>query len=293
MKPDRRGSWYLLTGVILGVVLGLLFSWEISPVKYVNAPPSALRSDYKDDYRALVALAYLYSSDLLRAESRLAQLKDDNPIQALTMQAQRAQIEGRPLEEVEALDTLAAAMSAKVTPDGESNTLTPQGASNPTNSVSTSSPITVPTTIPTATLPATSAGIIQPLPSSNNSPQPFIVTTLSPTPGAPFVLRESQMVCNVNQTVPQIQVDMRDAAGQPVPNVEVIVSWEGGEGQFFTGLQPEMGLGYGDFALSPGVIYSIHLTDEGVPVNDLTVPECTSEDGSHYWGSWHLVFVQP
>lgn len=293
MKPDRRGSWYLLTGVILGVVLGLLFSWEISPVKYVNAPPSALRSDYKDDYRALVALAYLYSSDLLRAESRLAQLKDDNPIQALTMQAQRAQIEGRPLEEVEALDTLAAAMSAKVTPEGEINTLTPQGAGNPTNTQSTTSLILVPTTIPTATSPATSANTNHLLVSSTNTPQLTFITTPSPTPGKPFVLRESQMVCNLNQTVPQIQVDIRDAAGQPVPNVEVIVSWEGGEGQFFTGLQPEMGLGYGDFALSPGVIYSLHLTDEGVPVNDLTVPECTSEDGSQYWGSWHLVFVQP
>jgi hypothetical protein len=39
-----------LTGIVLGVILGLVYSWEISPVKYVDAPPSALRADFKDDF---------------------------------------------------------------------------------------------------------------------------------------------------------------------------------------------------------------------------------------------------
>ena len=79
MKQERRGSWYLLTGAVLGVAMGLFYSWVISPVKYVDAPPYALRADYKDEYRALVAAAYMYSSDLVRAQDRLAQLKDDQP----------------------------------------------------------------------------------------------------------------------------------------------------------------------------------------------------------------------
>jgi hypothetical protein len=107
MKSDRRGSWYLLTGLVLGVAVGLAYSWVISPVKYIDAPPYALREDYKEQYRLLVAYAYLYNGDLLRAQDRLAQLKDDDIVSTMTMQAQRAQAEGHPAQEVRALSMLA------------------------------------------------------------------------------------------------------------------------------------------------------------------------------------------
>jgi len=110
MKQDRRGSWYLLTGAVIGIALGLVYSWVISPVEYVNAPPYALRADFKDEYRALIAAAYLYSYDLIRAEDRLAQLKDDDVLQSLTKQAQKALTEGHPEAEVRALGSLALAL---------------------------------------------------------------------------------------------------------------------------------------------------------------------------------------
>ncbi len=154
MKPDRRGSWYLLTASILGVVLGLVYSWQISPVRYVDAPPSALRADYKNDYRALVALAYLYSSDLLRAESRLAQLKDDNPVQAIAIQAQQAQAENHPRVEVEALEKLAADLAADIS-SNTGNIPSPQPFSTyPVNNQPISTPtILAPTNIPPTLLP--------------------------------------------------------------------------------------------------------------------------------------------
>jgi len=111
MRSDRRGSWYLLTGLVIGIAMGLIISWEISPVEYVNAPPYALRADYKDEYRALVAAAYQYNRDLLRAEDRLAQLRDDNIIQSLGMQAQQALAEGHSEREVQDLSELAMALS--------------------------------------------------------------------------------------------------------------------------------------------------------------------------------------
>ena len=111
MRQERRGSWYLLTGAVLGVAMGLFYSWVISPVNYVDAPPYALRADYRDEYRALVAAAYMYSSDLLRAQDRLKELKDDNPAQSIAMQAQRALAEGRPETEVRALSLLATALA--------------------------------------------------------------------------------------------------------------------------------------------------------------------------------------
>jgi hypothetical protein len=111
MRSDRRGSWYLLTGAVLGIAMGLVFSWVISPVEYVNAPPYALRADYKEEYRALVAAAYQYNRDLLRAEDRLAQLRDENIIQSLGMQAQQALAEGHSEREVQDLSELAMALS--------------------------------------------------------------------------------------------------------------------------------------------------------------------------------------
>ena len=134
MKNDRRGSWYLLTGAVLGVAFGLLYSWVISPVEYVDAPPYALRADFKDEYRALVAAAYLYSNDLLRAEDRLAQLKDDDTAQTVAMQAQQALAEGHPEEEVKALGMLAIALSKGVVPIASS-----EAPTQVTNSVSSTS----------------------------------------------------------------------------------------------------------------------------------------------------------
>ncbi len=71
------------------------------------------------------------------------------------------------------------------------------------------------------------------------------------------MLQETRLVCNTNQPEPLIQVELMDAAGQPVPSVELVVTWEGGEDHFFTGLQPELGLGYADFTMQPEVVYSI------------------------------------
>jgi hypothetical protein len=109
----------------------------------------------------------------------------------------------------------------------------------------------------------------------------------------PFALQETRLVCNTDQPVPLIQVDIKDAAGQPVPSVEIVVTWEGGEDHFFTGLQPELGLGYGDFTMRPDVVYSIHMPGGDPLVDDLTAAECVSEDESRYWGSWFLTFIQP
>ncbi len=295
MKPERRGSWYLLTALILGAALGLVYSWVVSPVKYVDAPPYALRADYKDDYRALVASAFLYSNDLVRAQDRLDQLKDDETFQSITLLAQRAQADGRPPAEVRALNALALALGRGVTPVAPGLSTTDEATSLPTASLFTSTPLLIePTASATSTLETT----LMPLsmirtqrPSSTVGPAS--TATPTPTPGAPFVLQETRLVCNTNQPEPLIQVELLDAAAQPVPSVELVVTWEGGEDHFFTGLQPELGLGYADFTMQLDVIYSIHPAGGGQSVDALTAAECVSENGSHYWGSWYLTFVQP
>jgi hypothetical protein len=83
-----------------------------------------------------------------------------------------------------------------------------------------------------------------------------------------------------------------DAAGNGVPGLEVIVTWEGGENHFFTGLKPEMGLGYADFQMLPGVSYTLRLAEGGQPVSNLVVTDCQT-GGNTQAGSWKLVFIQP
>jgi hypothetical protein len=295
VRQDRRGSWYLLTGAVLGVTLGLFYAWVVSPVKYIDAPPYALRADYKEQYRILVAAAFLYNNDLLRATDRLAQLKDDESAQTIALQAQQALDQGHPEEEIRALNLLATALSRGMaaTPSTLQNNQTPTPQLR-TSEVTPSPIFSVPTETMTTTVQASApptTTLETPSPALTMGPSPTATPTA--TQGAPFVLQDTRLMCNQTQTEPLIQVEVFDAAGQPVPGVELVVTWEDGEDHFFTGLQPELGLGYGDFKMTPGVLYTVNLTDGGQPVNDLSAAGCVLEDGSQYWGSWYLTFVQP
>ena len=88
-------------------------------------------------------------------------------------------------------------------------------------------------------------------------------------------------------------VESQDAEGEPISGVEVIVTWLGGEDHFFTGLKPDLGAGYADFIMEPGVNYTLRLAGGGEPVSGLTVTECQPASGERQMASWRLIFVQP
>jgi hypothetical protein len=243
--------------------------------------------DFKDEYRALVAAAYLYSYDLLRAEDRLAQLKDDDISQSLAIQAQQALAEGHPEAEVSALGILAMALGEGATPVALSSST--QQVVNPTLSITAASPTPI---LNQLTSSPTQTNTV-PEPRATNTVIPTNTTTSTPTVGAAFLLQETRLICNPDQSEPFIQIEIQDAAGQPVPSIELVVTWDGGEEHFFTGLKPELGLGYADFLMTPEVVYSLRQTEGGKVVNDLTAAECLLEDGSRSWGSWMLTFIQP
>ncbi|MFW5713166.1 MAG: hypothetical protein ACOCYU_00675, partial [Brevefilum sp.] len=72
-QPEaKRGSWYLLTGFILGLVIGLVYAWLVDPVAYKNSDPSSLAPAFKDTYRSMIAQTYAETANLSRAVSRLA-----------------------------------------------------------------------------------------------------------------------------------------------------------------------------------------------------------------------------
>jgi hypothetical protein len=90
-----------------------------------------------------------------------------------------------------------------------------------------------------------------------------------------------------------LQVQINDASGNPVPGVQMLVSWQDGQDSFYTGFMPEINPGFAVFKLTPGVTYTLQLTDGGQPVSDLAAINCSAPDGQTYWGGWYLLLQQP
>ena len=292
MRTEKRGNWYLLTGLILGVALGLVYSWVVAPVEYVDAPPYALRSDFKDQYRTLIAVAYLYNGDLERAVYRLGALQDADITRTLAMQAQQALAEGRPEIEVQALGRLAVALGQGPAPVAASP-VAPSTQVSPTLMLPSPTALLASPTVSDSPQPTLTPISTLRTPQPTHTPLPTLSPTPTPTLGAPFVLQDVTLVCNPNLQVPRLEVEVRDAAGQPVPSVELVVAWSAGEESFFTGLKPELGLGYADYDMTAGTVYTLRLAQGGQPVENLTPVECAAEDGSRFWGGWLVLFVQP
>ena len=110
MNKDERGNWYLITGVVLGIILGILFAWVISPVEYVDTAPESLTNEFKDQYRVLIASAYVANGDLVRAKARRGLLGEADIYLVVAEQAQQMLAEGGSVEEAQALGRLALAL---------------------------------------------------------------------------------------------------------------------------------------------------------------------------------------
>jgi hypothetical protein len=322
MNDEERGPWYLLTGLIIGAVLGLLYAWVVQPVQYVDTSPASLRQDFKDQYRALIAAAYVANGDLVRAQARLELLGDKDMYRAISEQAQRTLAEDGATNQARALGVLAIALGQ----DSAGQTVpTRLPQTKPTNTIAplTSTPTSTlqasptPSFTPEATLapsptpeatseasppPATETSAATPdegegAPTETPIPRP--TTTLTPTrtptatPGGPFILMSREKLCDQKLPQPLVQVEAKNIFSQPIPGVLVIVTWDQGEDRFFTGLKPEKGLGYADYTLTPGVVYSLRLVETGQAVPDISAAECHSGSGETFWGAWLLGFVQP
>ncbi|MBW8012565.1 MAG: hypothetical protein FVQ83_15225 [Chloroflexi bacterium] len=271
----RPPPLYLITGLILGLALGLFISWWVSPVELIDTQPATLREDFKDQYRAVIAAAYAADNDFGRAQARLALLQDLNPADSLAAQAQLTLAEEGSQETARALGLLAAAFRQQGTPSA--------GIGSPSSTPTPDPDITV-TTTPTPGPSLT--------PTLTNTPLPSLTPTA--TQGAAFIVDNYVPVCDPNLERALIQVMVFDAARRPVPGVRIIVTWgEDGEDTFYTGLKPELGLGYADFEMTPGILYTLELAQGDQPVSGLTAHECVTDEGERIQASWEVVFVQP
>ncbi|MDD5368288.1 MAG: hypothetical protein PHQ40_04330 [Anaerolineaceae bacterium] len=274
MKRRIVGVGVLFIGFTLGATLGLLYAWVISPVRFVEAAPASLGAASKEIYRSLIAASFSADADLSRARARLGLLGDGDPVAALAAQAQNDLANGGSVEGARSLALLASALgnSANVT-----------ATAIPLLAVASPSPSPA---SPTATAAMTST------PSSTQTLSP--TSAPSPTARPAYELHARKPVCSSGLATPLIQVVVHDHRRQPVPGMAVHVVWKEGEETFFTGLQPSAGAGYADFAMTPGVVYTLQLVESSEPVGDLSATECQPGGGGKpYWGGWLVEFSQP
>lgn len=314
---ERRGYWYLLTGLLIGLALGITYAWLISPVEYTDTSPASLRADFKDEYRYLIAASHRVHGNLERTLARLSLLDDPEPVAALGEQAQRLLAANAPAGSVRALADLAevlqaadlpvAATASQVMGVPVSPTMVRQeslASPLPTDATSPFEPILDPTETP---IPQpTASETLTPRPGTRTatatrtpqrSPTPIATATLKPsltptaTPGQPFQLVDQATFCDRN-LAGILQVFLENSNGDPASGVEITITWLGGEEQFFSGLKPELGFGYADFVMTPGVEYVLSLDNGIIQIANLNAGVCSDGSGE-YPGGIRLDFRQP
>jgi len=278
---QNRGNWYLFTGLILGLILGLVYSWVISPVSQVDTHPNLLRTDYKDIYRSLISRAYQANNNLPRAEARLDLIGDDEPALALAAQAQRFLAEGGDHEMAVILANLSAALQSS---EAAENTPVP-----PTGTAAASDSDENPTAADEDTEENGGNNL-----DSTSTMEPVSSQTPPPTESPPFILQDSSPICDPTLSESLIQIIATNSAGDGIPGVAIQISLGSDPKEvFYTGLKPELGLGYADFSAEPGLSYQVEIPDSGLIVSDIKVPTCQNESEESYWGSWEIYITHP
>jgi hypothetical protein len=106
----RTALLNIIAGAVVGLALGLFYTWYVDPVDYVDTAPASLRADHKDDYALMIAQAYALDHDLDLARTRLAPLNLSNPGQYLADLAAAEIQRGAPLADLRALSDLTLAL---------------------------------------------------------------------------------------------------------------------------------------------------------------------------------------
>jgi hypothetical protein len=94
----------------LGIALGLVYGWVVSPVEYTDVTPDILRQDYRTDYVLLVAEAYQSEQDPGNAARRLAMLGSEPPDELVADALEYARGQNFSQNEITLLQGLLAAM---------------------------------------------------------------------------------------------------------------------------------------------------------------------------------------
>ena len=287
----RRFPWAILLALLLGFALGLAYSWVLSPLRVVDAEPVALRADFKDSYRVAIAAAFAANGNLPRAQARLSLLKDSHPIEALNAQAQRLLANDDSSQQADQIAALALALDQGVAVRSP----TPLAATKVADNVKLTSTATF--APPPPDMPIILTG--SPVPGTAEAPatEPAsahrATQTAIPTKGAPFRLSGQEEVCDANLPDGLLQIMVLSSRRKQMSGVKIVITWDGGEEQFYTGLKPELGNGYADYIMIPNVTYTVQLAVGSDVATGVSAPSCETSSGETFLGGIKLTFQQP
>lgn len=282
---------HIILSLLIGLGVGLAYSWFLSPVTYVDASPSILRADFKDQYRIVIAASYQSNQDLARARARLNLLGDVDPIAELSAQAQRMLASGEAFDKVRPLAQLATDLQlgivsnpVTVTPFPTFNTPSVESTVEETaTSFTVTEEAGVTSEQPTLVFEQTPLIPIQ----ETITPRPTVTAVVSNS--SPFNLVGQETVCDPSKPA-LMQLMFMDSRRNEIAGVEIVVTWNAGENNFFTGFKPELGNGYADFVMQADTIYNIQVVTGGSFVPNISAPSCTEPNGFQYVGGVLLTF---
>ncbi len=101
----------LIVGIVIGLTLGLVYTWVIDPLKYIDFSPDSLRADYKEEYVLMIAQTYTNDSSLELAKTRLAALRIANLNQFVADLVDKKLKQGSSPGDLQALLALAQALN--------------------------------------------------------------------------------------------------------------------------------------------------------------------------------------
>lgn len=281
----------LILAFLLGLGAGLAYAWVIAPRGLTDSSPALLRADFKDQFRSVIAASYAATGNLPRAQARLSLLGDEDTAAALDAQAQRSIASGN-FAEADQLAALSLALAngagvpqpfgtIQISEPGDSEpTITPFPSPSSLDFVLTETPEII-ETLPAETQP----------PLVTSTPRP--TRTPPPTQGPPFRLIGQDTVCDPNLPEGLLQVIVLNTSRRQLAGIKIIITWDTGGEEFFTGLKPELGNGYADFLMFPGVSHAVQLAIGSEIATGLVPPTCRTASGETYLGGFKLTFQQP
>ncbi len=273
----------VIVGLLLGFVGGLIFTWFIAPLEYVDTYPPMLDFKYRQEWIRMAAWSYGLEDNWERTQIRLLNLSTAEVGATAADVLDRATAQGQSVEILQRIAKLASAYGAS----GPGVALFGQAGADLVGT-----PAAPPLILPSLTP-------LRPTPAATQTPRP--VPTATPTPSSlvlpPYRIVSQTLTCD---TEPIIAVSVEvsrtvTVRGRPVqeqvglPMREVWLIWDNGADRAITGLRPERGLGYADFDVAPGRSYNLYVdTPSGLPILTVQVEPCPPDEGTG-WVSRSLV----
>jgi hypothetical protein len=101
-----------ILALLVGLSVGLVYGWLVSPLEYVDTTPQTLSADYRTDFVLMTAEVYAASPDLESAVRALAFISSLSPSDTVSEALAYAQAAQFAQADVALLQTLASALKS-------------------------------------------------------------------------------------------------------------------------------------------------------------------------------------